>query len=339
MEMGFHVDVVAGASPENISIDVESVGQIKETWTSLGAAASIMKTWDKTSILLNICFIVIAIFYTINRLYFKLINSKYLIDLLLTLNWNNNHIRKLIHCEFLILQLISLFLSLVLFVLVYDYINDIRIYLLQIVIFFIMLFVTSLFINIKIRKQNLKNKRLNQVKSIPLKNTLYFKKYLIPSFIQVTMLTILLMFMLIQFYSSFRVNNVTLLGEHINQSTLWLQISIVLATVIITLFTVVDYLSNLLIIRKEEFQTLLMIGWKVRHIRKLILKETFLWTISSVLLGYLFVLLYISIYFNSIPIIIYLLPISIVLFISILVFLITHYLLRNLLNKYKEINY
>ena len=50
---GFHVAIIAGASPQYIDVAVEGIGLVRESWTTLGAAGTIIDQWNMTSLLLR----------------------------------------------------------------------------------------------------------------------------------------------------------------------------------------------------------------------------------------------------------------------------------------------
>ncbi|CAG9620772.1 hypothetical protein BACCIP111883_01543 [Sutcliffiella rhizosphaerae] len=68
--MGLHVSTIAGASPQKLNIVVENIGEVEESWTTLGAAGTIISEWNVTNAVLAISFLFFAITYLANRMSF-----------------------------------------------------------------------------------------------------------------------------------------------------------------------------------------------------------------------------------------------------------------------------
>lgn len=105
--MGLDVAVVAGASPQKIEVEVEGVGLVEESWTTLGAAGANISEGNITNILLAGMFIFVAFIYLFNRMLFWEVNNKAAILLLKQLGWQEKHIIQLSRQENLFLTFIG----------------------------------------------------------------------------------------------------------------------------------------------------------------------------------------------------------------------------------------
>jgi len=111
-EMGLHVDVVAGSSLQTIDVEVEGVGTVQESWTTLGASGDIVGQWDITNLLLAVIFIVLSMIYVINRIKIWSTDKTEAIERFKILGWDYNNIKRLYRKEIYGLLLISILLSL-----------------------------------------------------------------------------------------------------------------------------------------------------------------------------------------------------------------------------------
>ncbi|TCT26649.1 putative ABC transport system permease protein, partial [Melghiribacillus thermohalophilus] len=93
LEMGYEVDVVAGASFQEMTLDVEGIGFVNEQWTTLGVAQELGETWNSVTLLTTGLFVIFGILWVMARLTFEKNVLRGENDLLFTLGWGKTRIQ------------------------------------------------------------------------------------------------------------------------------------------------------------------------------------------------------------------------------------------------------
>jgi putative ABC transport system permease protein len=283
---GYRVDIVAGASIKKVKLDVEDLGEVTENWTSLGAAVKILKNWNKTSIILSFSFFILSLIFIINRFYFRSISSRDLIETLTILNWEQNKVRKMFSLEWLILNVSAWILSTILLIIIYLFVlKDTKIFIFENVFFILIIIISLLNIRLIVSDHLFTYDFHTKLKKVYLQNLIYYRKLIFPSFIQLVVTSFSIVYVGLQIFLTFLQNSDTTLGNFTNNSVKGIQISIIISMVMITIFTLFDYLLALLIIRKNEIKTLFAIGWELKHISNLMTKESLYWSFIATLIG------------------------------------------------------
>jgi len=93
--MGLHVDIVAGSSTERLEIEVEGVGKVYESWTTIGAANEIVSQWNLTNLILAALFLIVALTTLLSRLTIWHRERAMSIQRLKLLGWRYKDIKKI----------------------------------------------------------------------------------------------------------------------------------------------------------------------------------------------------------------------------------------------------
>lgn len=289
--MGLIVTVVAGASPQQLAVDVEGIGAVQESWTTLGAAGTIISEWSLTNGILAILFLIVIFAYLVNRMQFWEVHSQKDIALLSQLGWQKKHINKLSQGEMLTLVFVAAITSIPLIWWMKDYNDlDMNLYFFYGGTVIVTAVVVFLFIQLKSNKMT-QNKKVvptsgnNKMKSLVWKNLLFFKKHIQPSFIQFLFVSLMASFVYISLSSTAEQTSATLLGEFVNLQTSRLSILLTISTYILSAITLVESLVSLLKVRENEIKTFRTIGWSQKHIFTLYLKEVAIWSSMAIAIG------------------------------------------------------
>lgn len=292
--MGLQVTIVAGASPQKLIVDVEGVGLVEESWTTLGAAGSIITEWNATTIILSVLFSITAIIYIWNRMIFWQTSEQQSIRLLFQLGWDVRHMRQYAVMDSLLPLFIAFILSYVpVFVLQIGTDASNLIYLWHMIG---MVFATIMFIVIILTKMSKMNKgirtqtrrrfeQMYHLQSFVLKNILHFSTYVRSPFIQLFVVSLLSSFVYLSLTETVEQTNMTLLGEYINVQTSKWHVILMVAAYVLAVFTLVESLLSLLKARENEIGLFRSIGWKNTHIIRLYMKEVAIWSGTGIVMG------------------------------------------------------
>lgn len=304
-ELGLNVNVVAGSSLQKLEVNVEGIGTVEESWTTLGAAENISKHWSMSSILISVLFFLVSIVYIFNRVYYRLINFNKDITLLNQLGWNLKHTQSLFTVEMLMINSVALLLAFFLAFLFKQYheLNLTNIYLRQVyaatLTSLLVIFVWKLKGNSTgILSQNIKKYILKNSKSmITFRNIMYYSLYIRSSFLQLLIVSCLTTFVYLTLSETVNQLSLTILGIFINTQTSGLLIIVSIAAYTLALFTFWDSIHSQLLIRGKEISTLYIIGWDSRRIIVMLIREITIWSgiaiaLGSVISALLFTLIY-----------------------------------------------
>ncbi len=290
-KMGLDVTVVAGASPQKLKVEVEGVGLVEESWTTLGAAGTIVREWNVTNVFLSVMFVLVALTYILNRMLYWEVNNKSDIVLMHQLGWKEKHILHLSRQEVLFLVLVGSILSVpILTAFTLSNMSGTQLFINYGISVLVLILFIYLFVTLKVRKV-FKDKPVSQKmrtgkgKSLVWKNLVYFRKHILPSFIQITMLALLSSFVYISLSTTAELTGITLLGEYINLQINPYTMTILIITYSITVFTLIESLLSLMKSREAEITTFRQLGWKFTHIYRLYMKEVVVWSGVATILG------------------------------------------------------
>ena len=310
----YDITVVAGASPSPVILDVEGIGKVEQSWTDLGAAASISNGWNTTNQLIAGLFIGISFLYILNSSLFRKNTKVEEQTLLSDLGWTKSNIDQFHLFESYLLILFSTIISAILFITLY-YFNIVN---LLTLIFFLLTVIITLgvtWVNISItRRISFKIYKGIQFKQIWTRNIIFYRNLVLISLIQIICTSTLMNFITTALYMTNQETGQTNLGTHVNSLVLLLVITVLIATLYLVITTIIESISSLLFIRIDEITTLKDIGWKEQRIRQEYLKEFLAWIIPSIILGMIInlIILY-SVYTMSVNIIIVSISITLIL--------------------------
>ncbi|TSB47647.1 ABC transporter permease [Alkalicoccobacillus porphyridii] len=285
-ELGdFQIDVVAGASPTPLTIEVEGIGSVSQPWTGLGAAADIVDGWTTANIIIAVVFLLASITYIMNRFLFRRRLKQSERNLLIDLGWTDRHVKQYYLLEGSLLTVFS-FLSagilLSLFIMLGIIGWDVFLFLALVVVF------TLVFISVhSLQSQRpiapMKNSPKGQ--AVWVRNIYYYKRLLMVACLQLIMVAIVAVFVTSTITATVNLTNASNLGSFITNSILISLTSIVLASFLLAVITVNESVSSFLLVRKQELQILRDVGWKHSDVYRLCMKESMIWTSSAILLG------------------------------------------------------
>lgn len=292
-QMGLHVTIVAGASPKKLQVDVEGIGLVEESWTTLGAAGTIVSEWSATNLILGVLFILVAFIYIWNRMIFWQVSKQSEWILFSHLGWNRNHIFRLSRLEIISVLFVSFIISIPTLWSVQKGMElPSTIYIWHPIMLAVMLLfmIISIYWKIKgIEKRN-ENRNIswairNKHHFLVIKNILYYAKYIRSSFLQLLLVSALSSFVYVSLTETVNRTNTTLLGQFINtQISSWHVVLIIIAY-LLAFFTLAESLMSMVKVREKELAIFKAIGWKKSHILKLHLKEVMIWSFTSIFLG------------------------------------------------------
>ncbi|MFA9560238.1 hypothetical protein ACERII_23250 [Evansella sp. AB-rgal1] len=328
-DQGFTVDIVAGSSHQTLTIKVEEIGDVIQSWTSLGAADTIIQSWNVVSIVLVILFTSVSFVYflysAVNMLKERLEDELQLKHL----GWSKKHIHFLRYKELIgLIGFPGVFAFLCLYII--SFIYQIRGSLFWLAIILSVMIVLLLLLPIIINKSKYRKVIKRRKLPILIHNILYHKGRITVAAIQLALLTFTTIFLLLLLQHEEQRTIKTTLGIYIHG-----QMDIfyfILITLIFTLacLTVVETLVSLWRLREDEFKLFYQIGWGKWRSYQFYMKEVCLWVFPAILLGalvsaigyYIFTGLFFNIYLVT------LLIVSILIFVMILAVLVFSYTLR-----------
>jgi len=291
--MGLHVTIVAGASPKKLQVDVEGVGVVEESWTTLGAAGTIVSEWNATNVVLGVLFIIVAIIYIWNRMIFWQVSKQNDWLLYYQLGWNMRHISRLSRLEIISVLFVSFILSIPTLWAVQQRIDvPTTIYVWQPILFAVMFLFMIVTIRSKMKgmenrkdKRNISRNILTKNHFLVLKNIFFYAKYIRSSFLQLLLVSALSSFVYVSLTETVNRTNTTLLGQFINtQISSWHFVLIIIAY-LLAFFTLAESLMSMMKVREKELAIFKAVGWKKSHILRLHLKEVAMWSFISIFIG------------------------------------------------------
>lgn len=315
----FHIDIVAGASPKTIEIDVEGIGTVTQQWTSLGAAATIKDGWNITNVLISSLFILVGISYLLNRIFFYKKDRETEEQLLLDLGWKKQHVLIYHLLELMLMMVVAAITSLfIIGYLIYkEFLDQDAIYLFSIGL--LLLAVVMLFLGIFPFKNRFTIKQGAPGRTVFMRNLYYYRSFIRFTFTQLMMVTTLVVFVISSIWLTYQETSVTNLGSFVNHTINRSLMLILFVAFLLAVITIIESNSSFLVIRKEELLMLSQIGWKKRHIQSLCLKELAVWSLLSIALGMgIGMMIVIVVYQFSLPMVVTSVVIGLLLYMTVL---------------------
>ncbi|MBP3041191.1 ABC transporter permease [Bacillaceae bacterium Marseille-Q3522] len=290
-ELGLETNIVAGASPQKLQVEVEGVGLVEESWTTLGAAGSIVSEWNVTNVILAVLFGIVTIIYLINRIGFWQVSRQQDLLLLQQLGWERKHITKLSRMEMLAVIIIAFLASYPALLITHQQSGlSNHVFLWHGIGFILTLFMILAMIGSRIKQMSEQKKQVQTRKKargngLITKNICFFIRYIRSPFIQLLVVSTLSTFVYLSLTETVEQTSVTLLGEYINVQTSSWHVLLIVAAYLLALFTLVESILSLLKIRQKEIGTFRSIGWGMGHILRLYTGEIALWSGIAIAVG------------------------------------------------------
>lgn len=278
LQEGYEVDIVAGSSFKQVNLDVEGIGLVESPWTTLGVAQSLEEGWNSIAFTTTILFISFAAVWFIVRLQFEHNALRAENELLALIGWRKKRIVQRNVLEQFILIGIAYIFSLVLISFLQLEKQAYTLCTVILVLFFLL--VWFLFSKKQVAtKQLIANRRLQSL--------YYYRHIIVPTMVVLIISIVLFTIQVSSIGHTVLQAQTTSLGQYIVDQTLWFQVSILLSTIILTVFALGECLNALLSIRKDEFEMYYVIGWSKKEIMKHFLKEILKWAGLAIGVGML----------------------------------------------------
>ncbi|WP_047980507.1 ABC transporter permease [Ornithinibacillus contaminans] len=290
---GYTIDIVAGASLQEVLVDVEGIGEILQPFTTLGAAGTIVESWNSLQLLITLLYCLIA-FIFIAFVFYNLLQDREREETLLDhLGWAQKDIRKLRYKEWKwILGIPIMVTNSIFFLNGYFTSSWLSLYISSLIS--IVTFI--LFLGIQKLSSRKKQKRHLNGKTMITENIGFYYHQIIAACVQiflVTLLTCFLPFFLIQHVG---VVTQTRLGTYIHGDINGIFIIIISLLYLMSFLTIYQTLARLWQKRAGEIHLFHVVGWGNNHVRTYFLKEVLLWSGLSSIIGWLISLLFIVIF-------------------------------------------
>lgn len=327
--MGFHVDIIAGSSHQKLEVDVEGIGTVIMPWTTLGAAESIIDSWNIFSFIIALCFAFIAILSLLAR--FRTLSKEYYEERerLAMIGWSEKTVQQFYRIQWLVQVARSGILSgLILLILNgFDFILLIGFFLSLLVIYLL-----KIVVDILDKKRKGKDTAFQPSHSLILSNIRFYKEHIMAVGLQLIFGTAAISFVSIASQITTEKITRTNLGEYIHFQINQQQLLLLAGIVLLTLLTLIESIYRLWETRKDQLQFLTVVGSQNREIRRSFTKENLSWVgfvlLFGVMLGMGFVLL-----FFDFTVKIVLLTLGLAFFLFLLVSIVLELAIRYFLNK------
>ncbi|WP_413377385.1 hypothetical protein [Alkalihalobacillus sp. 1P02AB] len=288
----FQIDVVAGASPTDMEMIVEGIGEVTQPWTSLGAATHIHDGWNTANVMISSMLIIVSFGYLSNRFLFRRYTKQEEHQILFDLGWKMKHIQR----NHLLEQLLLMFFAIVVALIIFTFIDSTIYHYLAATILLTLL--VCIVLSYKKEKAKVTSPNVKIGQPIWLRNLVHYRKFLWLTFIQLLSVSILSIFVLATLEATIDLTNATYLGQFINNSLSLVLLFIMIASLFLAFLSIGESTTGFLLLRSEELMTLRDIGWKISDVRNLCLKESAFWLSIAIFSGTLISILLLSILFS-----------------------------------------
>ncbi|WP_027409572.1 FtsX-like permease family protein [Anoxybacteroides tepidamans] len=276
LRQGYEVDVVAGASFKEMTLDVEKIGKVKEPWTTLGIAQQLTYKWNHMNLLTTVLFTLFAMLWLAMRLTFEKNVLVLENEWLALIGWREQHIRNRNCIEQYVLMTVAFVVSLGIL-----YLLDMALPLYGLAAglwaFSLILATYLLQRREKGTPQIVADQRFASLR--------YYRRWIVPTSGILLLSTVLMAVQVSALASALQTTAVTTLGEYVRDVTFWFQISVIVSSAYLAVIGVSEGINTLLRERKSEFQMYRMIGWTRNTVLWHFAKEIVIWALSAMVLG------------------------------------------------------
>ncbi|WP_042474966.1 ABC transporter permease [Bacillus ndiopicus] len=276
LQQGYTIDIVAGSSFKEVKLQVEGIGEVISPWTTLGVAQQLEEQWNSITLWTTILFTMFIVAWFIARLSFEKSSMVYEDTLLATIGWTRQKIFQRNTTEQSLLLTMAYLLSIVI---IFFLGFTSQAYIITTIIFIIALSLVYIFFSIS------KESKTRTTTYPFLQAVVYHRQLIIPTMLILVISTILFVIQIATISDAIRHSVETTLGQFTVNTLLLFQIFILVATLVLTIFSLFECLSTLFYARAQEFDMYYRIGWTKTMISLHVVKEVFLWTGFSIGLG------------------------------------------------------
>lgn len=276
LKEGYEVDIVAGSSYKDLTLEVEGIGKVIEPWTTLGVAQKLTETWNFINGLTSVLLLAIGVFWLIIRASFERNIYSKENELLTIIGWEKRKIYLRNCIEQYSLMTVALIFSLLLLFL---FKADTSMYWITMLLWAFSMLVVTLLLT-KQKKNQIRIYGYKRFASIK-----YYKRLIIPMMFVLLLATLLISLQVATFGNSYQTAAITTLGDFINERTYLFQIIILIFVSYLSVMVLSEGFHTLLNERKQEFEMYHVIGWTKGSILTFLLKETSIWSLASISVG------------------------------------------------------
>ncbi|SEN62792.1 Predicted PurR-regulated permease PerM [Amphibacillus marinus] len=273
---GFTVDIVAGASLQDLEVDVEGIGIVIQSFTTLGAADTVLSSWNVLQMALTVLYALVALTFVIFTFFNMLVDRQKAEALLAKLGWSNKLIRSLRYKEWsTILGVPAIVVILGFLIYGLGYSVWLPFYISIVISFGCVI----LYVFLDLTKLNQFNYRImnKPLKKVVLQNVWFYKFSILAAGVQsllITILTCFLPFFLIENVTS---TTQTRIGAYVHGEIEGIFILVIVLLYILSLVTVYQSIRRLMERRQAEIKLFEYLGWAKKAIRRYFLAEISLW--------------------------------------------------------------
>lgn len=280
---GFTVDIIAGASHQSLTIDVEEVGEVVQPWTTLGAADAILQSWDIISLVVVIILAIVSMIYILFTFKNLVTKRRYDENILVELGWNEKEIKRLRRRELGVLLSMPLIIGIISLVFVTVYFHLEGLALTGFVVACCILIFAIIGAWIGRRDRTIKERRIQG--AIPVQNVWHYRHSVFIALFQVIFMIIVSVFFTMMINYEREQTTITTLGVYVHAQVEWYTYALMIIIYLLTIITVIESLIMLWKQRKDEFLLFIQIGWSDRKIVQFYVKEIIIWLGSAIAIG------------------------------------------------------
>ena len=276
---GFTVDIVAGASLQNRTVEVEGFGDVIQSFTTLGAADTVLSSWNVLQIVVTILYGLIALTF-LGFLFFNMLEDRRRDErLLVQIGWSDDLIRRIRRKEWTQFLWVPVLIVLAGF-LAYGLMESEwlpMIFAAGAGIVSVLLYGLAAVMQ---TKQPKPKRRTDW--PISLQNIWFYRFRLLAASIQMILMTALTCFLI----QNVKTTAQTRLGAYVHGEIEGMFIIIITLLYVLSLTTLYQSVMRMWNRRKAELQLFTQIGWGSKAIQRYVLKETLIWAGVSILAGW-----------------------------------------------------
>lgn len=282
-EQGFTVDIVAGASLQDLTVEVEGIGDVIQSFTTLGAADTVVSSWNAIQIGLTILYALVALIFVSFMFFNLLVDRKKDEELLARLGWSETWIRTLRNREWGMLLGIPIILVSLAFVGLGFWQGEWLPLILSTLLSLLLIFIYSVSISLtKLPKRSIKHTR----KAITFQNIRYYRNQLLAASFQLCLTTIITCFLPFFLIEHVQMTRQTRLGAYVHGEIEGIFIIVIVLLYVLSLTTIYQTFRRLWEHRASEIELFSYIGWDKRFVRQYFLKEIIVWAGGSAVVGW-----------------------------------------------------
>lgn len=285
-EQGFTVDIVAGASLQEIVVDVEGIGEVVQSFTTLGAADTVIASWNMLQIVLIGLYTLVA-FTFLGFTFSNLVTDRQIDEKrLVILGWEDKRIKQLRYREWGVMLVVPfLIVAMVLFYYRYETDNSLPLLFLfglGVIVLGLYGFVQRFVFRSPFRKDSATHER-----SLTLANVRFYCGYIMSAVVQIFSMTLLTSFLPVFLWGTVKNVTETRLGTYIHGEIEGAMVIILFILYGLSFMTIYQAFTRMLKKRQPELQLFMTLGWSNRKIYSYFLKEVVIWTGATILIGLL----------------------------------------------------